>query len=155
MEKDYYQTNTNQSSVSTTASNLHKASSTTTAKNKLDALFELCGLDSSPVAPIINNTFTIDEEIGYYISVINVASSRQNDLEIDFSEFWSQHQHRLPLMSTTVKRVNIIPASSVPCESMFSIAGYIRRKERSSLSATAMRYSMVLKDRHNLSLFVQ
>ena len=49
-------------------------------------------------------------------------------------------------MSKVVQRTMNIPGSSVPCESTFSIAGYIRRKERCSLSSAAMRYSMVLKD---------
>lgn len=92
-------------------------------------------------------TLSIDEEIGYYISSINV---QQN---IKFANFWSSHEKRLPVMSSVVRRISIIPASSVPCESTFSIAGYLRRKERCSLSSQAMRYSLVLKDRHKLSLF--
>ncbi|CAF3879758.1 unnamed protein product, partial [Rotaria magnacalcarata] len=125
-------------------------SSTNTNLNNLDTLFSLCGCsDESTIASAQSQekALSIDEEIGLYISSIN---SYQN---IKFSNFWSIHEKQLSVMSCVVRRISIIPASPVPCESTFSVAGYIRRKERYSLSSQAMRYSIVLKDRHKLSLF--
>jgi hypothetical protein len=40
----------------------------------------------------------------------------------------------------------MIQASSVASESAFSIANYIQRKERSSLSAENLRYSIFLRE---------
>ena len=39
-----------------------------------------------------------------------------------------------------------MPATSVASESSFSIAGYINRKERSSLSSSQLRMTMCTKD---------
>ena len=88
---------------------------------------------------------SMDEEIGYFISSIDLADG------IGFSTFWTNHEKRLPMMSAVVRRIMNIPATSVPCESTFSIVGYIRRKERCALSSEAIRYSMVLKDSERLA----
>ncbi|CAM4807921.1 unnamed protein product, partial [Rotaria magnacalcarata] len=117
-------------------------------ENNIDSLFSLCGIAVSSVpTSSIQKTWSINEEIGFYISSVNT------DKQLMFASFWFNQEKRLPLMSSVVRRINIIPASSVPCESTFSVAGYIRRKERCSLSPQAIRYSMVLKDRHKLALF--
>ena len=122
-------------------------SSTNTKQNNIDSLFNLCGIEPSVVlTPSLKKAWSIDEEIGYYIFSINTE-------QVKFSAFWSSQEERLPIMSSVVRRISIIPASSVPCESTFSIAGYIRRKERCSWSPRAIRYSLVLKDRHKLSCF--
>ena len=42
-------------------------------------------------------------------------------------------------------KVNTICATSVPCESSFSVAGYIQRKERIRLSSDSLRYQLILK----------
>ena len=125
-------------------------SSTNTNLNNLDALFSLCGCTNESKtgsAQLQEKTLSIDEEIGLYISSIGTYQN------IKFSSFWSNHEKRLPIMSSVARRISIIPASSVPCESTFSVAGYLRRKERYSLSSQAMRYSLVLKDHHKLPLF--
>ncbi len=86
------------------------------------------------------------------VYVIHYILSINSKRKIKFSEYWCTHEEQLSLMSATVRRANIIPASSVPCESTFSVAGYIRRKERSSLSPVAIKHSLVLKDRKKLKL---
>ena len=123
-------------------------SSTNTKQNNVDSLFNLCGIEPSVILiPSLKKARSIDEEIEYYISSINTEQ------QVKFSSFWSSQEERLLIMSSVVCRISIIPASSVPCESTFSIAGSIHRKERCSLSPRAMRYSLVLKDRHKLSCF--
>jgi hypothetical protein len=49
--------------------------------------------------------------------------------------------------ATIVRKYCIIPSSSVPSESAFSVANFIQRKERNSLSSKCIKYSMVLRDR--------
>jgi hypothetical protein len=49
-------------------------------------------------------------------------------------------------MSFLAKRLCIIPSSSVPSESAFSIANFIQRKKRSALSASQLKYSIMLRD---------
>ncbi|CAF4967963.1 unnamed protein product, partial [Rotaria sp. Silwood1] len=82
--------------------------------------------------------FTIQQEIGYYISSI--------EKETDFQEYWNKNQHYLPILSRMVRHYCIMPITSVASESAFSMAGYIQRKHRSSLSATTLRYSMILQN---------
>ncbi|CAF2248458.1 unnamed protein product [Rotaria magnacalcarata] len=68
----------------------------------------------------------------------------------DFSSFWLQYRERFSRLYRVAQRVNIIPATSVPSESIFSIAGYVARKQRTSLSSTSLRHLMVLKESHRL-----
>jgi hypothetical protein len=50
----------------------------------------------------------------------------------------------LQLFEQAIK-VNTICATSVPCESCFSVAGYIQRNERIRLSSDSLRYQLILK----------
>ena len=127
------------------------SSSINNRKSSTESLFEVYGLGSSSTTGTqqIQTTWTIGEEIGFYTSSINVQNPPK------FSEFWFQHEKSLPLMSAVVRRVKITPVSSVPCESTFSIAGYIKRIERCSLDEKTTRYSMVLKDHHKLQMLKQ
>ena len=43
-------------------------------------------------------------------------------------------------------KFNIIPATSVASESSFSIAGFIQRKQRSSMSSEMLKCPIVLKN---------
>ena len=47
----------------------------------------------------------------------------------------------------------MIQASSVASESAFSIANYVKRKERSALSAENLRYSMFLREKQIIEKF--
>jgi hypothetical protein len=44
-----------------------------------------------------------------------------------------------------VRYYGVIPATSVPSESAFSVAGYINRKERSSMAPATLKRSMFVK----------
>ncbi|CAF4269856.1 unnamed protein product [Rotaria magnacalcarata] len=85
-----------------------------------------------------NNTFTIQQEIGYYTSSI--------DRETDFESFWKINQQNLPGLTNLARYYCMMPATSVASESAFSVAGYIQRKTRSSLSPTTLRYLMLLRN---------
>ena len=64
-----------------------------------------------------------------------------------FKTFWKKYEVSLPVLSKMARRYGCVPASSVPSESSFSIAGHVARKSRSSLSAKNLKYSMFLKDK--------
>ena len=74
-----------------------------------------------------------------------------NNFYSTFSQYWNSNKDRLPILSSFVRHYNIMCATSIDCESAFSIAGFIHRKNRSSLAPSALRYSMVLRDqnKHN------
>ncbi len=97
----------------------------------------MCGLTSSKDG---NSNLTIKQELTAY----QFHASRNTTEKYDFQHIWHQHATGLPKLAGLVRRYNCIPATSVPCESSFSIAGYINRKERSSMSSRSLRYSMCL-----------
>jgi hypothetical protein len=68
----------------------------------------------------------------------------------DFASFWVQHGGRYCRLYLVARRVNIIATTSVPSESIFSIAGFVVRKQRTSLSSTSLWYLVVLKESHRL-----
>jgi hypothetical protein len=70
-----------------------------------------------------------------------------------FSQFWCANRLSFPRLVPLVYRYCIIPATSVSSESAFSIAGFIARKQRASLSSRALRHLLVLKYRKNLVKF--
>jgi len=47
--------------------------------------------------------------------------------------WWKLHSHRFPVLSSFAQTILCVPASSVPCERLFSSSGYIINKMRSSL----------------------
>jgi hypothetical protein len=88
---------------------------------------------------------SVDEEMGYFISSINLADG------MDFSSFWTTHVKRLPVINALIRCIMNIPATSIPCESSISIAVYIRRKERCALPSEALPFSIFLKDADRLA----
>ena len=82
--------------------------------------------------------FTIKEEIAYYIST-------RTQYELNLTIYWRESSKNLPMLSSLVRKFCIIPSTSVPSESAFSIANFIQRKERSCLSAETLKYSLILR----------
>lgn len=115
----------------------------TTTTRKVDPLQKLAAIchrvSSSTTSTTTNRTVTIDEELSEYIKAAQSANN--------FQKFWSDHDKYLPRLSTLVRRINAIPSTSVASESLFSVASYLNRKHRSSLSSQTLRYLLVLKDR--------
>ena len=90
---------------------------------------------------------SLDEEISSYIK----AAQSSND----FRQFWITHSKQLPRLSSLVRRVNVIPSTSITSEALFSVASFLHRKQRSSLSSKTLRYLLILKNRHVLEQFEQ
>ena len=67
--------------------------------------------------------------------------------EHTFASFWKKYEHSLPLLSQMARHYGSVPASLVPIESHFSVAGHSARKTRSSLTVKNLKYIMFLKDK--------
>ena len=80
---------------------------------------------------------TLKQEFSLYISTSTSCK--------DFQTYWNENKNRLPILASYARRYNCVPATSTPSECAFSIAGYIDRKQRASLSTTTLRYLMLLK----------
>ena len=98
-------------------------------------------------------TRTIREEVAFYLTCLNDSRTR-GDAENKFSEFWLKNGKNIPLLASLVRKYSFIPASSVASESAFSVAGYVNRKERSSLSSDNLTYSMLLRDYNKIKCLI-
>ncbi|CAF1428026.1 unnamed protein product, partial [Rotaria sordida] len=108
--------------------------------NSSDILYNLyksCGLSCNRMS---NNShkWTVKEELCHYLSTVDENQT--------FSQYWNNHKTRLPILSSIVRRYNIISATSISSESTFSISGFIQSKHRASLSPEMLRYSMILRN---------
>lgn len=110
----------------------------------LEKLATLCGRTITP-SSVNDKVMSLDEEISSYIKS---ARSFNN-----FQEFWVAHDKQLPRLASLVRRVNVIPTTSICSEALFSIGNFLQRKQRSSLSSKTLRYLLVLKNRHVLDKF--
>ncbi len=132
----------------TSSSSSLTTATSTSITSKLSALEKLaaaCGYTNSS-STINEKEMTIDEEISYYIKSTKSAKS--------FREFWTEYDTKYPRLSYLVRRTNVIPATSISSEALFSVASFIQRKQRMSLSSKTLRYLLVLKNRHVLDKFV-
>lgn len=115
-------------------------SSNDSMEKSMDYLLEICLVQKPPVPKTINKTmkWTIQQELGYYATTGNAKEK--------FESYWNLNQHKMPILASLVQRFCLSPATSVASEASFSCANYIHRKQRSSLSATNLCYTMVLRD---------
>ncbi|CAF2755436.1 unnamed protein product [Rotaria sp. Silwood2] len=81
--------------------------------------------------------FTLKQEFSLHISTSTSCK--------DFQTYWDENKTRLPILASCARRYNCASTTSVASESAFSVAGYIDRKQRASLSTTTLRYLMLLK----------
>ncbi|CAF1685048.1 unnamed protein product [Rotaria magnacalcarata] len=110
----------------------------------LEKLAAVCGHTISSTT-VTEKLMTLDEEISSYIKEALSAD--------DFQEFWTSYCTKLPRLSSLVRRINVIPATSVTSEALFSVASFLHRKQRASLSSRTLRYLLVLKNRQVLEKF--
>lgn len=104
--------------------------------NSLQNLLEACGIPIQSTSPCFKPS-TIKEEISHYIATLDRQS---------FGTYWNNNKERLPILSSIVRQYNIMCATSIHCESAFSVAGHIHRKNRSSLAPSTLRYTMLLRE---------
>ncbi|CAF3985596.1 unnamed protein product [Rotaria sp. Silwood1] len=113
---------------------------TKTKQTLTDKLKNMVGISTNVK---LSSSLTIEHELVLFSQAIQ-------SFESDFSSFWLQYRDRFSRLYRIALRVSIIPATSVPSESIFSVAGYVARKQRASLSSKSLRHLMVLKERHRL-----
>ena len=126
---------------SSAASSTSKKDSRTTLLSTIQKFKISCNnavsLGSLSQVPPPSKELSLKEEISMYLSTCKTSN--------DWQGFWNDHHRSMPLLASFVRRYGIIPATSVASESAFSVAGYLHRKQRSSLSPSTLRYLMVLK----------
>jgi len=62
--------------------------------------------------------------------------------------WWKEHEDQLPIMAVVAKRVLCVPASSVPCEQLFSKAGLLVAGRRNRMSSNQLRNALYLQSNH-------
>ncbi len=131
----------NQKEVSSNSENPSTSSIQKSEKNsrsdEINDFNNICGVTITKSKDLIKILST-KEELAIYIS--------SKGQYADVSAYWRDHEQKLPKLSSLVRKYGMIQASSVASESAFSIANYIQRKERSSLSAENLRYSIFLRE---------
>ena len=111
----------------------------TQSNTKLNSFLTGCGLKSrAHDGTNSNSSRSIKEEIIFYINKVKNP--------IRFQDFWIENESEIPHLANLVRSFNIRPVTSVASESLFSMAGYVNRKQRCSLSPDMLRYSMLLLD---------
>ncbi len=102
---------------------------------------KLCNFNST-AHQTIDKRLTTKQELSEYRHYI----TQEEYSSLDFKQFWQHFEKKFLRLANLAKIYNCIPATSVPCESSLSIAGYSNRKERSSLSTANLRYTMCLQN---------
>ncbi|CAF1412013.1 unnamed protein product [Adineta steineri] len=106
---------------------------------QLNDFLARCGLPSHTTnSTRIDTNKSITEELSHYMNKIDSSTT--------FEDFWVANEKELPCLSVLVRSFNIRPVTSIPSESLFSIAAYVNRKQRCSLSPRTLMYSMLLRD---------
>jgi len=93
----------------------------------------MCGVDLDNDRN--NESTSIKNELNEYVSYVSQFT------HLSLGEFWRKNY---------VKYYSVIPISSVKSEQSFSKANFYQRKERSSLSAKNLKFSMILPQQDKL-----
>jgi len=88
----------------------------------------------------VKDNVSVKEQISIYM--LNVKSVPH------LETFWTRYGTQLPDLLAVLKYYSCMQCSSVAFESSFSVSGYINRKQRCSLSSSAILYSMCLKNQY-------
>ena len=87
---------------------------------------------------------SIKNELNEYIIYVSKYT------HLSLNEFWRTNCGKFRILAEFVKYYCIIPISSVKSEQSFSSANFYQRKERSSLSAKNLKFSMILPQHEKL-----
>lgn len=118
---------------------------TMTPRKRRDAWEEfLQATDSSERASgsnsVTSNILNISKEVEIYCNTAVVSDRRVKPLE-----WWKTHWEEYPTLSILARDWLAVPASSVPCESLFSIAGNTITANRNRLSPDTAKALLCLK----------
>ena len=76
-----------------------------------------------------SNRYLIEEEIKLYKGLIVPNDDTQPLL------WWNERVATFPILHKVAAKFLLVPATSVPCERLFSFAGHVCNKKRAALSA--------------------
>jgi hypothetical protein len=76
----------------------------------------------------VSHTANVDEQIKQY-------EMSHQDVEMEGLDYWRRHHERYPILAKVVRVLYCFMATSVPCEGLFSDAGYALWSRRTALSA--------------------
>ena len=86
-----------------------------------------CGIIDDLPIPVMSKDLSLKQELCRF--------EEFDKKDATFASFWQRYGSSLPNLGKMAFRYGAIPGTSVPSESVFSIAGYVARKTRSSLTA--------------------
>ncbi|XP_053179676.1 E3 SUMO-protein ligase ZBED1-like [Scomber japonicus] len=89
---------------------------------------------------------TDDEEDTIETCLARYRAEPTIDLEACPLEWWSNHEGAHSLMARLARKYLATPATSVPCERLFSLSGHIVQKKRASLLAENVNRLVCLSD---------
>ena len=93
--------------------------------------------------------YDIDNEFRAYQRVTVNAEDKLDKYADDPMKFWTDNKSRFPLLYQVARRYLQIPATSVPSERVFSLAGFIVRKKRTKLLAKHVNQQIFLAKNKN------
>ncbi|CAF1136143.1 unnamed protein product [Didymodactylos carnosus] len=129
------------SSANTISSNDPGGSATTPGQaSKFDQFLNKCGVKATiSSGKTKNRHLTIQQQL----SKLRLLLKDNHD----FMSFWSEYSSSIRDLSKLARKYMAITATSAPSEQAFSIANYVARKNRLSLSSKSIKYTMYLKDK--------
>ena len=77
--------------------------------------------------------YDINNEFRAYQRVTLIPEEKKEKYANDPMKYWTDNKSRFPLLYQVAKKYLQIPATSVPSERVFSLAGFIVRKKRTKL----------------------
>ena len=145
------QTNTSQGGVSSNASNTSSSISVSTRpkQNPIQSFLPSLGKGKSQRASAQSSTPSINDELVLYRTLATKEFNEitEHDKEHDLFRFWSEHEREFPILGPLARKHLITPATSVPSESLFSVAAFFGRKERSRLTPDNLSMSVFIQDK--------
>lgn len=72
------------------------------------------------------------------------------DEHLKISEWWQKHKDIYPKHANAARRYLAIPATSAPCERLFSTGGRVLEKRRASLKPDSVREIIIVHDNIHL-----
>ena len=144
-----------ESIAASTNSYLHNTSSNTTVKhqskqNSIQRFLASIGKHETRINKS-NTVVSIANELSLYRSIAmqEYTDIVEHSKEPHLFAFWSMHGSKLKFLEPLARKHLIVPATSVPSESVFSTAAFIGRGERSRLISENLATLVFLKDKIN------
>ncbi|CAF4304056.1 unnamed protein product, partial [Rotaria magnacalcarata] len=121
--------------------------------NLLNGFLSSVGKRQPQTAKEVTN-LSINNELSIYRSLAmqEYTDIIEHSKDHDPFGFWNTHGNKLKFLSLLARKHLVVPCTSVPSESTFSVASYLGRKERSRLTPENLCTLVFLKDKINKSI---